>query len=123
MRVLVVDDEAEVRSVVTRALRADGCAVATAADLESARQCYGENTDLIVLDLRLPDGFGLSLCRELRAKGSTTPILLLTAFTQVAQRVEGLDAGADDFLANHSPLRNSVRASALWVGAVRCRVD
>jgi len=113
MRVLVIDDEAEVRSVVARALRADGHAVATAEDLESARERVVEGTDLIVLDLRLPDGFGLELCRELRADGSTVPILLLTALSQVALRVEGLDAGADDFLAKPfaiAELRARVRA-------------
>lgn len=113
MRVLVVDDEAEVRSVVARALRADGHAVTTAEDLESARERVAEGAELIVLDLRLPDGFGLELCRELRADGSTVPILLLTALSQVALRVEGLDAGADDFLGKPfavAELRSRVRA-------------
>lgn len=113
MRVLIIDDEAELRSVVARALRADGHAVATAEDLESARERVAEGTDLIVLDLRLPDGFGLELCRELRADASTVPILLLTALSQVAQRVEGLDAGADDFLGKPfavAELRARVRA-------------
>ena len=113
MRVLVVDDEADVRSVVARALTADGFAVATASDLESARDRIAEGTDLVVLDLRLPDGFGLDLCRELRADGSKVPILLLTALSQVARRVEGLDAGADDFLAKPfavAELRARVRA-------------
>jgi len=113
MRVLVIDDEADVRSVVARALRADGHAVATAEDLDAGRERVVEGTDLIVLDLRLPDGFGLELCRELRADGSTVPILLLTALSQVELRVEGLDAGADDFLAKPfavAELRARVRA-------------
>lgn len=113
MRVLIVDDEADVRSVVARALRADGHAVTTAEDLDSARERAAEGADLIVLDLRLPDGFGLELCRELRAEGATIPILLLTALSQVALRVEGLDAGADDFLAKPfavAELRARVRA-------------
>lgn len=113
MRVLVVDDEADVRSVVARALRADGHAVSTAEDLATARDAAAEGAELIVLDLRMPDGFGLSLCRELRAAGSTVPILLLTALSQVALRVEGLDAGADDFLAKPfaiAELRARVRA-------------
>lgn len=113
MRVLVVDDEADVRSVVARSLKADGHAIATARDLAAARDRIAEGTDLIVLDLRLPDGFGLELCRELRAQGSSVPILLLTALSQVALRVEGLDAGADDFLAKPfavAELRARVRA-------------
>lgn len=113
MRVLVVDDEAEVRSVVARALRADGHAVTTAEDLQAARRRVSEGIDLLVLDLRLADGFGLELCRELRAEGASIPILLLTALSQVAFRVEGLDAGADDFLAKPfavAELRARVRA-------------
>ncbi|MBL8938714.1 MAG: response regulator transcription factor [Archangium sp.] len=113
MRVLVVDDEAEVRSVVARALRADGHAVTTAEDLQAARRRVSEGIDLLVLDLRLADGFGLELCRELRAEGASIPILLLTALSQVALRVEGLDAGADDFLAKPfavAELRARVRA-------------
>ncbi len=113
MRVLVVDDEADVRSVVARALRSDGHVVSTAEDLATARERASEGAELLVLDLRLPDGFGLALCRELRAAGSTVPILLLTALTQVALRVEGLDAGADDFLAKPfaiAELRARVRA-------------
>lgn len=113
MRVLVVDDEADVRSVVSRALRADGHVVTTAENLESAREGARGGVDLIVLDLRLPDGVGLELCRELRARGATIPILILTASSQVALRVQGLDAGADDFLAKPfavAELRARVRA-------------
>lgn len=113
MRVLVVEDEVDLRNVLARALRADGHAIAIAGDLREARERISEGTDLLVLDLRLPDGFGLELCRELRAEGSTMPILLLTALSQVELRVEGLDSGADDFLAKPfaiAELRARVRA-------------
>jgi DNA-binding response OmpR family regulator len=113
MRVLVVDDEVDVRSVVSRALRADGHVVTTAENLEAAREGARGGVDLIVLDLRLPDGVGLELCRELRARSATIPILILTASSQVALRVQGLDAGADDFLAKPfavAELRARVRA-------------
>jgi two-component system, OmpR family, response regulator len=113
MRILVVDDEVDVRNVVVRALKADGHAVTAAPDLGTARQRIADGTDLMVLDLRLPDGFGLDLCRELRADGASLPILLLTALSQVALRVAGLDAGADDFLAKPfavAELRARVRA-------------
>lgn len=113
VRILVVDDEEELRCVASRALSADGHAVATASDLGAARDQVAEGTDLIVLDLRLPDGFGLDLCRELRAQGATLPIMLLTAWSHVALRVEGLNAGADDFLAKPfalAELRARVRA-------------
>jgi DNA-binding response OmpR family regulator len=113
MRILVVEDDEVVRSAVARALRADGHAVTTARDLAAARECVAGGMDLIVLDLRLPDGYGLELCRELRSHGSSAPILVLTALSAVARRVEGLDAGADDFLAKPfavSELRARVRA-------------
>ncbi len=113
MRILVVDDDDAVQSAVARTLRVEGHAVATAPDLAVARECLSAGVDLIVLDLRLPDGFGLALCRECRASGSMAPILLLTALSDVARRVEGLDAGADDFLAKPfdvTELRARVRA-------------
>ncbi len=113
MRTLVVDDEEAVLSVVTRALKTDGHVVSTAGDIGTARELVREGTDLIVLDVRLPDGFGFDFCRELRAQGSRVPILLLTALSQVSLRVEGLDAGADDFLAKPfavAELRARVRA-------------
>lgn len=113
MRVLVVDDELELRSVVSRALTHDGHAVSTASDLRGARDAVSNAIDLLVLDLSLPDGLGLTLCRELRAERSPIPILVLTAHTEVARRVEALDAGADDFLAKPfalAELRARVRA-------------
>lgn len=113
MRVLVVDDDEDLRSVVTRALRADGHVVTAVPDLRTARDAVLVGTDLIVLDLGLPDGLGLDLCRALRARGASTPILVLTALSQVSVRVEGFDAGADDYLAKPfaiAELRARVRA-------------
>jgi len=113
MRVLVVDDEADVQIAIARALKVDEHAVRTASDLATARTRVAEGVDLVVLDLRLPDGFGLDLCREMRAQGSTIPILVLTASAQVSLRVKGLDAGADDFMAKPfaiAELRARVRA-------------
>ncbi len=113
MRVLVVDDHQELRALVAQALERDGHAVRLAGDVEQARQALLDAVDVIVLDLGLPDGSGLSLCRELRADGVQTPILILTAHDRVAERVEGLDAGADDFLGKPfaiAELRARVRA-------------
>lgn len=113
MRVLVIDDDPDVLSVVQRALEGDGHVLATAATLNDARAAVVEGVDLVVLDLGLPDGRGIELCRELREEGSAIPILILTAMTQVATRVEGLDAGADDFLSKPfaiAELRARVRA-------------
>lgn len=113
MRVLVIDDDPDVRSVVARALEKDGHALLTASTLQAARNAVHDGVDLVVLDLGLPDGRGIELCRELREDGSSLPILILTANSQVATRVEGLDAGADDFLAKPfavAELRARVRA-------------
>ncbi|MCY1043622.1 response regulator transcription factor [Corallococcus sp. bb12-1] len=113
MRVLVVDDHQELRSLVTQALERDGHVVRQAEDVEHARQALTEEVDVIVLDIGLPDGSGLTLCRELRGDGVQTPILILTAHNSVVERVEGLDAGADDFLGKPfaiAELRARVRA-------------
>lgn len=99
MRVLLVEDSAPTRDLLTRALGDAGISVVTAARLSTGmRQALGVEFDVIVLDLMLPDGNGLSLCRELRAAGITTPILCLSARAEVTDRVEGLQAGADDYL-------------------------
>ncbi|PTL77794.1 response regulator transcription factor [Vitiosangium sp. GDMCC 1.1324] len=113
MRVLVVDDHQELRALVAQALERDGHVIRQAADVEQARSALLEEVDVIVLDVGLPDGSGLSLCRELRRDGFHTPILILTAHNRVDERVEGLDAGADDFLGKPfaiAELRARVRA-------------
>lgn len=125
MRVLVVDDDDDVRNVVVRALQNDGHVVDGAADLAQARKAIGDCHELIVLDVSLPSGSGLTLCRELRADQDATPILLLTARSGVASRVEGLDAGADDYLVKPfavAELRARVRALGRRGPAVRSYV-
>lgn len=100
MRVLLVDDNAELRELVTRALTRDGHAVTAVATVAAARAALMESSpEVLVLDLGLPDGSGMALCRALRAEGERVPILMLTAQGAVARRVEGLESGADDFLA------------------------
>lgn len=113
MRVLVVDDDQDVLAVLTRALARDGYTVSTTASVAEARRAVAAGVDLLVLDLGLPDGSGLELCRELRRDAHTLPILILTAQTQVGIRVAGLDAGADDYLTKPfalAELRARVRA-------------
>jgi two-component system, OmpR family, response regulator MprA len=99
VRVLVVDDDRAVRESLERALHLEGYEVDVVAGGESAL-AYQSKTpaDAVVLDLRLPDVDGLDVCRQLRAKGDRTPILMLTARDAVDERVEGLDAGADDYV-------------------------
>jgi DNA-binding response OmpR family regulator len=113
MRVLVIEDDGVIQGAVVRTLRAEGYAVTPAGDLAAARDCAASGVDLVVLDLRLPDGFGLEFCRELRQSGSAVSVLVVSALTRVAMRVEALDAGADDFLPKPfaiAELRARVRA-------------
>jgi two-component system response regulator MprA len=99
MRILVVDDEPAVRDAVDRALRLDGHEVALAPDGRAALDAVAvEPPDALVLDLLMPRIDGLEVCRRLRAAGDRTPVLVLTARDAVADRVRGLDAGADDYL-------------------------
>lgn len=100
MRILVVDDEPAVRSSLERALRIDGYEVALAADGQQALDALsGDAPDAVVLDLAMPEIGGLEVCRRLRAAGDRTPVLMLTARDEVDDRVAGLEAGADDYLA------------------------
>jgi two-component system, OmpR family, response regulator MprA len=99
MRVLVVDDEPAVRSALERALSLDGYEVQVAADGEACLLAVRQyEPELVVLDILMPGLDGLSVCRRLRDDGRRTPILMLTARDLVADRVAGLDAGADDYL-------------------------
>ena len=99
MRILVVDDEPAVREAIERALRLEGYEVAVAADgCEALERIDLRPPDALVLDLLMPRVDGLELCRRLRHSGDRTPVLMLTARDAVADRVTGLDAGADDYL-------------------------
>ena len=99
MRVLVVEDEKKTASFIRKALQAEGFAVDVCHNgddgLAAAR---GTPFDAIVLDIMLPGRDGLSVLRQLRERHSTTPVLLLSARGEVNERVEGLNAGADDYL-------------------------
>lgn len=100
MRILVVDDDPAVRRSLEHALGRDGYDVASAADGASALAEHGVfRPDAVVLDVLLPEPNGLEVCRTLRSGGHDTPILMLTARDLVTDRVAGLDAGADDYLA------------------------
>jgi two-component system copper resistance phosphate regulon response regulator CusR len=100
MRILIVEDERVAAEVLAKGLREHAYAVDVAGDGAAAlAQAAVTDYDLILLDIRLPRLSGLDLCRRLRAGGLCTPILMLTARGEADQRVEGLDAGADDYLA------------------------
>jgi two-component system response regulator MprA len=99
VRILVVDDEPQLRRALERALKLDGYEVALAPDGEEALVALGAAPyDAVVLDVLMPNRDGLSVCRDLRERGDRTPILMLTARDAVQDRVDGLDAGADDYV-------------------------
>jgi len=99
MRILIVEDDAPLAEVLRRGLTEDGYATDIVAKLIDARHAVTVNDyDLIVLDRGLPDGDGRLLCAELRAADDFTPVLMLTARDGLGDKVEGLDAGADDYL-------------------------
>src|SRR5918992_148684 len=97
--VLLVDDDAPIRRMLERTLAAEGYAITAVADGGAAlAQVERSLPDVIVLDVAMPGLDGLAVTRRLRAKGLVVPILLLTARDALHERVEGLDAGADDYL-------------------------
>lgn len=99
LRILLVEDDRETRQLVAAALREQGYVV-TPVDRGAAATSAIRNQQFsaVVLDVRLPDSDGIALCREWRSGGFDLPILILTARTDVSSRVDGLNAGADDYL-------------------------
>ncbi len=99
MRILLVEDEAKVASFIKRGLGQAQTVFAVAASIKDGDYLASINDyDLLILDCLLPDGDGRQLCRDLRARGMAVPVLLLTAKNSVADKVIGLDSGADDYL-------------------------
>lgn len=97
--ILIVDDDPEIRTLLRRYLESQGFRVSTAADRREceARVCDG-NLDLIVLDVMLPDGSGLDICRSLHDSRPDLRVILLTALKEDVDRIIGLELGADDYL-------------------------
>lgn len=99
MRILVVEDEPRMANVIAKGLREHSYAVDIAADgAAGLYQTSINDYDVIVLDVLLPELDGYEVCRELRQRGNTTPVLMLTARAAVDDRIAGFDAGADDYL-------------------------
>src|SRR5256714_12679431 len=99
MRILLVEDELRMANVIAKGLRENSYAVDIAEDGDAALyQTSINDYDLIVLDVLLPQRDGFEVCRALRARGDSTPILMLTARATIDDRVMGFDAGADDYL-------------------------
>ncbi|MFN0127002.1 MAG: response regulator transcription factor, partial [Verrucomicrobiales bacterium] len=114
MRLLLIEDETPLRTAIRDSFADEGWRVLTAVDgREGLDKALAEKPDIIVLDIMLPKLDGLSLCRQLRDLGHTVPILMLTARGLVDDRVQGLDAGADDYMVkpfNLAELKARVRA-------------
>jgi DNA-binding response OmpR family regulator len=105
-KVLVVEDESELAEVVAYNLRQQGYIVIIALDAESAICLTHEHhPDMILLDIMLPGGSGIEICRRLRKEGNSIPILMLTACTSESDKVQGLEAGADDYLVKPFSMR------------------
>jgi OmpR-family two-component system manganese-sensing response regulator len=106
MRILLVDDEAEMADPLKQILTQQGYEVDVAYDGGRGNQLAQENHyDLLILDWMLPRSSGLDICQQLRSRGNTTPVLFLTAKDTIDDRVQGLDAGADDYLVKPFELR------------------
>ena len=99
MRILLIEDDAVLGAAVRDQIAGDGHSVDWVQRLDAADTAIaGVPYDLVLLDLMLPDGRGIPFLRRLRARGAVTPVIILTALDQVSDRIEGLNAGADDYL-------------------------
>ncbi len=120
MRLLVVEDEGDLASALADHLAAQGHAVDLAADLATAADALaGVDYDLLLLDLHLPDGDGIAFLRGLRRRGLRVPVLIGTARDRITERIEGLDAGADDYLVKPYDLDEMLAR----IAAIRRRLD
>ncbi|MGY0068954.1 response regulator transcription factor [Streptomyces sp. QTS137] len=96
---LLAEDDRAIRNALERALTLEGYRVTAVADgVEALAQVHRSRPDVLVLDVMMPGLDGLQVCRVLRAEGDRTPVLILTALVETADRIEGLDAGADDYV-------------------------
>lgn len=99
MRILLIEDDTVLGAAVRDQVRADGHSIDWFTRLDEAREALAVAAyDLVLLDLMLPDGRGIPFLRSLRAKGNASPVIILTALDQVSNRIEGLNAGADDYI-------------------------
>ena len=99
MRILLIEDDTVLGAAVRDQIAADGHSVDWMTRLDQAGDAMaGAAYDLVLLDLMLPDGRGLPFLKALRGRGDVTPVIILTALDQVSDRIDGLNAGADDYL-------------------------
>jgi len=99
MSVLIIEDDEAIAAMLKRGLEAEGYEVKVARDgIVGLASALTRDNELIILDLKLPGAHGLDVCREIRARGNYTPIIMLTALDTLEDKVEGLKVGADDYL-------------------------
>ena len=99
MRILLIEDDSALGAAVRDQIAADGHSVDWMMRLDMAREAMATTGyDLVLLDLMLPDGLGVPFLKALRSRGDVTPVIILTALDQVSDRINGLNAGADDYL-------------------------
>jgi DNA-binding response OmpR family regulator len=126
-RILLVDDEQPIQTLLSFPLQRDGYEVVQASDGREALARFGEQQfDLVVLDLMLPRMDGLEVCKRLRAKGSTVPIIMLTAKSEEIDKVLGLELGADDYITKPFSMRefrSRVKAALRRAGMVQPETD
>jgi DNA-binding response OmpR family regulator len=126
-RILLVDDEQPIQTLLSFPLQRDGYEVVQASDGREALARFSEQSfDLVVLDLMLPRMDGLEICKRLRAKGSTVPIIMLTAKSEEIDKVLGLELGADDYITKPFSMRefrSRVKAALRRAGMVQPEAD
>lgn len=124
-QILVADDDSEIRKLLARYMREQGFRVLLASSCaEVHERITTHQVDLIVLDVMLPDGSGLDLCRDLRAARSNIPIILLTALQEDVDRIIGLEIGADDYLGKpFNPRELAARIRAVLRRGVNSRPE
>src|SRR5262245_48465003 len=120
-RILVADDDPEIRKLLARYIEGQGFSVLLAASCDELHERLATHeVDLVVLDVMLPEGSGLDVCRDLRAQRSNVPIILLTALKEDVDRIIGLEIGADDYLGKpFNPRELIARVRACGVAAAR----
>lgn len=125
-RILLVEDDAPLAMATSYALQAEGFDVVHSDCLESARRNVREEIALILLDVNLPDGDGYSFCKELRGQGVELPIIFLTALGEEVNVVQGLDVGADDYIAKPFRVReliSRIKANLRRTSTVKMQAD